>query len=153
LGVGKPRDVDAEIGGALPVDRHGELRLRGVDRKPRLLEARVIFHPADDLQGGFGQRCAVIADQCQLEAIAGAADTEAVGLHREDAHGRHFLGDPVDVGHDLLLAALALVPRCQRDHHEAAVVLAVVAGILEDAHHLAGIAQRLQQLLDAAHLR
>ena len=49
---------------------------------------------------------------------------------------------------DLLLRALALVPGRQRHHHEAAVVRAALAGAGEGAVDLAGIAQRLDQLLD-----
>ena len=68
------------------------------------------LHLVDDLDRRLAQRLAVVADQRELQAVAGAADAEAVGLDREDAHARHLPDEPVDVGRDLLLAALALRP-------------------------------------------
>src|SRR6185312_10372135 len=103
--VGKPGDVDAEIGSALAVDGDGKLRLGRIDGQARLLEAGVLFHRVDDLVGGFAQRLAVVADKRELQAVAGAANAEAVGLHRKDAQARHLFGEVAYLGHDLLLAA------------------------------------------------
>ena len=88
--LGEAGDVDAEVGGALAVDRDGQLRLRGVAGQPRLLEARVLLHLGDDLVGGVAELLVAVADDGELQAVAGAADAEAVGLHRDDAHARHL---------------------------------------------------------------
>ena len=112
----------------------------------------VLLHLGDDLHRSVAERRAVVADQRELQAVAGAANAEAVGLHRKDAHARHLPGEPADLGHDLLLAAVALVPWRQRHHHEAGIVGAVPAGALEGIADFAGIAQRLDQFLDLLHL-
>ena len=61
-----------------------------IDRRG-VLEARVLLHLGDDLHRGVAKRLAVVADERELQAVAGATDAKAVGLHREDAHARHLL--------------------------------------------------------------
>ena len=55
----------------------------GVADQARLLEARVLLHLGDDLVGRVAELLVVVADQRELQAVAGAANAEAVRLDRE----------------------------------------------------------------------
>ncbi len=87
-----------------------------------------------------------------MQAVAGAADAEAVGLDGEGAHARHLGDPPVDIGDDLCLAAAALLPRRQRQHHEAGIGTGAEAGDGENVLHLAIVAHRQDKAFQLAHL-
>src|SRR5690606_6669868 len=128
----------AEIGRPLAVDDHEKLRLGEVGGKPGLLEARVLFELRDDRQGGRVEFLVVAADDRELQPGARAADAEAVGLEGERAHAVDRGNALLDVGQDLLLCARALLPWCQRQHHEARVLRTPAARYRERRADLAG---------------
>src|SRR5690606_37601132 len=132
-GVGQAGDGYAEVRGALTVNNDGELRLRRVDGKPRLQETRIFLHLLDDPAGSLRKGRAIVADEGELKAAACAAYAETVRLDRKNAQTGHLLGQFPDLGDDLLLSAFPFLPRRKRHHHEAGVVLAVIAGTLEGA--------------------
>jgi hypothetical protein len=84
-GRGKPGDVDAEIGRTLAVDGHGELRLVGLVVEPHILEPPAVFDLATSSAAAWAELGMVVADERHLQAIAGAADAEAVRLDGEAA--------------------------------------------------------------------
>ena len=56
-----------------------ELRLGRVVGEARLLEARVLLHLGDDLGRRRAEVGIVVADDGELQAVAAAANAEAVG--------------------------------------------------------------------------
>ena len=105
LRVGQPADLDAEVGGAGAIELDCELRLRGVNREARLLKARVLLQLVDDFLRRRAELRAVIADQRELQAVAGAANAQAVRLHGENAQAWHLFRQLGDFGRDLLLSS------------------------------------------------
>ena len=144
-------DVDAQIGGAGAVHFDEQLRLCRVIAQAHLTKGGVLFHRLDQLARAVGQGGVVIAHHGKGQTVARAADAQRIGLDRKGADADDAAQLAVDLVHDLLLAAAALGPVGQRDHHEAPVVRPL-SGNGEDIGHLAPGAQRLQQRLDVAHL-
>ena len=151
-GGGQAGDVDAHVGGALAVDGDRKLGLRRLIGQARLAEAGVLVHRLHDLLRSGCQLLVVAAENGELQAAAGAANAQAVGLDDVDAQTRHPRRGGIDVGDDVVLAALARIPGGQRQHHEAVIRLVVHARDRIDVADFARSAQRLQPFLHALHL-
>ena len=151
-GAVQPGDRNAEIGCPLTVDPDRQLRLCGRIGEPRLLEARIVLHLGDDLVCRVTELDIAVAQKGELQPASGASYAEAVGLEGEGPHARHLRHQPVDVLHDLLLAALALFPGRQAHHHEAVVLRIARAGDREGRLDFAAVLERLDQRFEFAHL-
>ena len=81
----------AEIGGRLAVDRDGELRLRRVVVDAHRVEAGPVLQRLAHLLRLVGERVVVGAGDGELQALAAAADAEAVRLARGDLHAGDLL--------------------------------------------------------------
>ena len=152
-GLDEGRDIldrDAEVGGALAIDVDRKLRLGGVVVEPDIAEGRVVAHRRLQRVGGGGDLVIVVAGDREAQPLPAATDAEAVGRIGEDLDARNVAEPGIEIGGDFLLAALALVPRHQRDEHEAAAAEAARGG--EDILHLAAVDEGLDDLLGLADL-
>jgi hypothetical protein len=122
--LGHSGDVDSEVGSTLAIYLDRKLRLGDIGRQSRGSEAGIVLHLLDDGGRGMAELLVIVADQRELEAGAGAANAEAVGLEGEGANAGHCLQALVDFLHDLLLRALALVPGGKGHDQEATIGLA-----------------------------
>jgi acyl-CoA synthetase (AMP-forming)/AMP-acid ligase II len=92
-----------------------------------------------------------LADDGELQAGAGAADTERVRLEGEGLDAVDAADALLDVVKDRLLAALALAPWGEAQHHHAAVEAAVLARHGVDGADISTVDHRLDAGFDVAH--
>ena len=108
--TGDGLDRHAELGCRLAVDADGKLRLRGVVVGARVAEARRLRQPARELHRDVGELGVVRSGDGEAQALAAAADAEAVGGLQGDREAGDVGELLLQLGLNGLLAALALAP-------------------------------------------
>ncbi len=128
------------------------MRLGRFHGKAWLHEARVLFQRGDNRLRRRLQLGIVAAHNGELQAVARAANTKAVGLGGEYAHRRYAFDALGNISHDLLLAARAFLPRRQRQDDEAVIGRSAGTRNGIGGGDFTTVAQRLDRFLDPVEL-
>src|SRR5690606_11158843 len=129
-----------------------KLRLGDVVGQARLVEAGLAFQIGYDCLRRRIELRIIVADHRELQAAAGAAEAQAVGLTGESAYALAVGDAALNVVDDLLLAAAAFVPWRESRDDEAGILVSALSGAGIDVADLAIVTQRLDAPLDLAHL-
>ena len=142
---------DAEIGGGLAVDADGELRLRRVVVERHASKAGSSSIAACIVSAASASSPYSVPVMAKLQALAAAADAEAVRRARGDRDAGNRLQLAVQLLRDLPAASASRsVPGRERQHDEAGIGIPH-AGEQEEVGRLAALEQRLHDRLDLAH--